>query len=276
MKKSLEESFRAENAQKFISEGWKFRIKRVGVHRYIVTYKGKREKSIGPFSDMLWKFIEKNGGAKAKPRRDETLLLKEFERLKERVSRLEGFEKNARSKSESCPQIAPWFGFTYCKALSWEKKPSKLMKIYPQLGFNRIMPDRVDKKWYVAPHPDLCRTCVMLLQVPSNLADKLNRVAKLADTMNENLEDAQFSLMQLRESAQNRIRDDHHGCKHLHTEGYCGYWSYNKRSFGRGQKEEIIMKDGTLKKIYQANVVENPLICTSCPGYEPREYTSGT
>jgi len=88
---SIEKSFRAENIDGYVSEGWKFRVKQVGKHRYIIRYKGKEEKSLGSYSDELWRIITEKAGEKvAKPRKDRAPP-PEIEELKERVNRLEGF-----------------------------------------------------------------------------------------------------------------------------------------------------------------------------------------
>ncbi len=270
MATTTEKLFRPENIEKYVSEGWKFRVKQVGSHRYILRYKGKEEKSLGSYSDELWTLIEEKGGEKAKPRRDEMLSI-EIKELKERISRLEGFEESVRRKSEGCPQIGSWFGFTYCRALNWEKKPTRLMLIYPQFGFKRIMPDRVKKKWHVEPHPDLCRACPMLLQIPSTLADDVHQVERDVDKMDNDLYDVKSSLKDLKEFAEVRAGSiPRYGCKHLTPDGYCGDWHYYQRRLDREQKEDTITKDGKLTKVYRDNVKKNPLICASCPSFEPR------
>jgi hypothetical protein len=270
MATSVKRSFRAENMDQFVSEGWKFRVKSVGKNRYIIRYRKKEEKSLGPYSDELWRYItEKAGGSVSQPRRNE-VLLSEIEGLKERVKRLEGLGESVRHKSENCPQIGRWYGYTYCKVLFWEKKPKKLMQVYPQLEFMRIMPDRIEKKWYVKPHPDICRTCVMLLQVPSTLADDLHKVRRKIDMMDDGLDDVKSSLSLLTGSAERRVRDDHDGCKHIRSDGYCGWWYYFQRRWDRDQKEDTIMKKGKQKQVYRDNVRKHPLICVSCSSFEPR------
>jgi len=139
--------------------------------------------------------------------------------LKEKVKRLEGFEESAKRKSENCPQIASWFGFTYCRSWSWEKKPSKLIWIYPQLEFRRRMPDRIQKRWYVKPHPDLCRTCMSVALDPDPVREQLRRINEFTPLLP--------SINALVGHAQDTGGFKAKNCTHVDKEGYCTYWRWD-------------------------------------------------
>ncbi len=46
-----------EEIERFIFDGWSFRVKTVSGKRYITRRKGKKERGMGSFSDELWRLI---------------------------------------------------------------------------------------------------------------------------------------------------------------------------------------------------------------------------
>lgn len=54
-------------------------------------------------------------------------------------------------KMETCKHVNSWFGFTYCKAWKWRRKPIHLIEMFPEVEFKRVKPEG-EKLWYVSPH----------------------------------------------------------------------------------------------------------------------------
>ena len=256
MEKAIEASFQMEmDIEKCVSEGWKFRVKEVGGHRYITRYRKGEEKSLGPYSDELWKqIVEKAGDRASQPRRKEALL-SEIEGLKERVKRLEGFEESARRKCESCPQIGSWYGYRYCKLLSWDRKPTKLMNIYPQFEFMRIMPDRVEERWYVEPHPDLCRTCASVALNPDLIKEQLHRINEFTSLLP--------SIKTLIGHAEDTGGFKAKNCAHMDKEGYCTYWRWPDppTHHAKNHKRNV---EGTY------HISAGALFCADCHAFKKR------
>lgn len=258
----------SEKIVKFVSEGWKFRIKKVKNHNYIISYQGKKERSLGPYNDSIWKIIERQGGVKATPRSNTNLLRKELGEIKDRLDELETSLDYRHKKFEDCNQIGDWYGFKYCKALHWEDKPNILMNLNTDLEFKRIKPDYKKKLWYVSPNQDICGYCVMLIQTP--IAYKLDKTYETVNKLRNEFQEIQKDLRIINRSAQMRVRDDKYGCKLMSTDGFCTYWHYDDRISYMAQKEENIIENRVHKKIYRDNVKMYPLICSSCPSYTPK------
>lgn len=267
MKNLQDNTLKMQSIIDYISKGWKFRVKNVGEYEYIICYKREQERSLGSYNDKVWKFIEENGGKKPNVNQKEMQYIKQIKKLKEKISHFENLEEQTILVTKKCPYIETWFGFIYCKSLSWDRKPTKIMKIYPQINFKQINPEHVKRKWYVTPHKDLCRTCMMFPKTPSNIIENLVHLTDIIDEIKKDVYSTSNSLSQIKKSAKRRIKDGYE-CINIQSDGYCNKWYNYKRILDREQKEEIILKNGKSIKVYLDNVKKNPLICASCPLYK--------
>ncbi len=254
----------------YISKSWKFRIKNVGEHNYIICYKEGKEKSLGPYNNKIWKFIEKNGGKKPNVIPKETQYIKQITKLKEQISHLESFEENAALVSEKCPHIATWSEFTYCTSLSWEKKPNKIMQINPKFKFKQMNLDHDKNKWYVHPHKDLCRTCMMFPKTPLNIKENLDNLSRIVNKLKNDVYTNTNLLKQLKKSARRKNKEGYE-CINIQPDGYCNKWRNYKRNLDLEQKEETILKNNKSITVYRDNVKKNPLLCASCPSYKMKK-----
>jgi len=93
------------------------------------------------------------------------------------------------------------------------------MGIYPQLEFKRIKPDRIKKRWYVKPHPDLCRTCASVALDPDLIREQLGRINKLASLLP--------SINALVRHAKDTGDFKAKNCTYVDKEGYCTYWRWD-------------------------------------------------
>jgi ParB-like chromosome segregation protein Spo0J len=102
-----------------------------------------------------------------------------------------------------------------------------------------------------------------------DLVERLSKIEKSVKEMKESLRSVSEKVMWIEMSAERRVRDDSIGCIWLSKEGYCTKWYWHKRQEGWEMKADKIKG----KTVWRLKVKNYPLICTSCPSYEPRRLT---
>ena len=113
-------------------------------------------------------------------------------------------------------------------------------------------------KWRFKPHLDICGSCTKFLEPSSQ--------QKALETIIDDYQEVFSSVNLLTQSAKRRVRKDHNGCAYMSEDGYCTYWSYNRRQWDKDQKRDIYEQ----KTVYRDYVKKHPEICASCPSYKPK------
>ena len=253
-----------------LEEGWKPRVRTVKGRRYITLRKADKERSLGVYTPELWQKIKSltvklgKEPSKAISLTDERSAA--IDLLEKRLSELERLMRErveglAEWKIQNCMHRRSRYGFTYCKAWKWNRKPSRLMEAFPEVKFKRMKPEGA-KLWYASPHPSLCTACTRFMEVEPTTEQEFWG-------MYGNVGRLEASLNLLRESAEKRVREDY-GCTHMDSDGRCKYWHWYNRNWSREQKEDSIMEKDKLIRVWRDNVKANPEICASCPNYKPR------
>lgn len=95
------------DVEKLIGEGWTARIKVVGDHKYITLRKGRKERSLGPYTPELWKRVshgvQKTEGSQLLDFEERIKKLEESQRKHESWTRdwIEALDQMRRELSES-------------------------------------------------------------------------------------------------------------------------------------------------------------------------------
>lgn len=255
-----------------LEEGWTPRIKTVKGHRYITLRKGKKEKSLGPHNEELWNQLK---ALIPLPKFEQRPLkkLEIYESLKALSHRVEDLESELKwlksrpnvgeEKATQCNHIKSWYGRKFCGAWGWEKKPSTLIAMFPNVFFKRNKMGG-ESLWRFTPHQDICMACTRFMETDPSDEYEIAR-------LNERISQLEPTVKLLKSSAQRRVRDDHHGCTHMGQDGYCTWWHYYERQWDRDQKEDLIIEGGRQMRVWRDNVKKNPEVCASCPSYSPKE-----
>lgn len=264
--------------KKWISEGWKFRIKTSHGRKYITRRKKGEERSLGKYNENLWNLIKESTIEKTlEKERSIEALQNEIETLKISLTTMQNtideIKEELEEKSDTgfdlthltekkisiCLNHKEWYGNRFCSVYTWDRKPSKIMRIFPDVKFKRNKMDN-EQRWRFIPHPDICTFCnPMITLLLQEYVDKMS--------FNRSL----VSLKILKQSAERRVRNDHCGCKGMNKDGYCTLWHYSERTYDRYQKEGVYSG----KRVYYDNVKKHPEICASCPSYTPKGVDTG-
>jgi len=102
-----------------------------------------------------------------------------------------------------------------------------------------------------------------------DLMERFLKIEKSVKEMKESLSSISEKVMWIEMSAERRVRDDSIGCIWLSKEGYCTKWYSHKRQEGLEMKADKIKG----KTVWRLKAKKHPLICASCPSYEPRRLT---
>jgi len=193
-----------------LSEGWTLRIRNVKGKAYITLRLGNRERSLGLYSEELWRrvsvkagSVKPAGGAHtvaqppktsaevSKPPPAAGVQMEELNQVKEqvktllkKVDRLEAGSRLTAWKVENCRHIREWFGHTICLAWRWDRKPTALMELLPKVKFRRLKPDWEKHHWYAEPCSSLCDQCTKFMEARpygEQVAEKIEVIEGSAD-----------------------------------------------------------------------------------------------
>jgi hypothetical protein len=179
-------SMETETVMRWIADGWHFRVKTSGGHRYITRYKDGVERSLGPYDDALWHRIEEM-------RQPLLRLREELDAVRARIEVQDATlaDRMFAIKVARCPYVREAQERRHCTRNTWHDRPTALIA--------------------QSPNPDTC--------IPCNPMDALlePRYVERRD-----FEAYAQSVNLLRQSAARRVTQD--PCVHLRN-GVCGLYS---------------------------------------------------
>jgi hypothetical protein len=233
-----------ETLARWIADGWRFRDKTSGGHRYITRLKDGVERSLGPYDDELWHRIQ----AMRQPRLNlrEELVASMRAMIEAQDATLA--DRMFAIKIARCPYVRESQGRWFCTRNTWHNRPIELIARYPTVEFRHVEIDG-EPGWRFTPNPDTC--------IPCNPIDALlePRYVERRD-----FDAYAQSVNRLRESADRRVTQD--PCMHL-SNGVCRKYT---KSEPTSTTTTVTAPNGTIR--YQLNVSVYAEYCSACPHYQ--------
>lgn len=230
-----------EKIEKYAKNDWNFRRRIINDIEYILTYKGRKERSLGPFSQEKWNLLIELGAVR--PSHDIVnskieILETEMESVKTDVSELFEWKSKRDSvdtsldwKVANCFYAKTYMGKnTFCSRFFWDRKPYKIVKRFPNLTFKKSAMDfdGKNRKWRFIPHPDICGLCSpidnLFSKFNENLFKDINKLKEDYHGVEKILSMGLYERFKCEKCDARHLIAIKYKCTNCDSEGWWGYW----------------------------------------------------